>query len=125
MINVPTRSETTIVRVAKTVAPCGRLIPIETKSRFSPFASSRPRKRPTTEATMPITSASTTTDQRIWRRDAPIVRRVANSRIRCAIVIPSVFAITKAPTKTAMPAKARSAYLITSMKPRSFLSSFT
>jgi hypothetical protein len=40
-------------------------------------------------------------------------------------VIPSVLAITKAPTKTAMPAKARRAYLITLMKPRSFLSSFT
>ena len=70
-------------------------------------------------------SASSSTDLSTCRRDAPIVRSVANSRMRCAIVIPSVFAITKAPTKTAMPAKASSAYLITVTKPRSFLSSFT
>jgi hypothetical protein len=125
VISVPTSSETTIVRPAKTVVPVGRLIPIAWKSAFRPFASSRPRKSPTTEPTSPITSASMITDQSTWRRDAPIVRSVANSRMRWAIVIPSVFAITKAPTKTAIPAKASSAYLITSMKPRSFLSSFT
>ena len=70
-------------------------------------------------------SASSSTDQSTWRREAPIVRNVANSRMRWAIVIPRVFAITNAPTKTAMPAKASSAYLITVMQPRSFLSSFT
>ena len=37
------------------------------------------------------------------------MRSVANSRIRWAIVIESVFAITKAPTKSAMPANASSA----------------
>ena len=52
---------------------------------------------------MPMISASTITEVRIWRREAPIVRKVANSRVRWAIVIPSVFAITKAPTKSAMP----------------------
>ena len=40
------------------------------------------------------------------RRDAPSVRIVANSRVRCAIVIESEFAITKLPTKSAMPANA-------------------
>ena len=39
------------------------------------------------------------------RREAPIVRSVANSRVRCAIVIESEFAITKLPTKSAMPAE--------------------
>ena len=68
-------------------------------------------------------SASRTTDHSTCRRDAPIVRRVANSRVRCAIVIPSVFEITKAPTKTAMPANASSAYLITLKNPRLFFSS--
>ena len=43
---------------------------------------------------------------RIWRREAPIVRSVANSRIRCAIVIESEFAITNAPTKSAIPPNA-------------------
>ena len=42
------------------------------------------------------------TERRICRRDAPIVRSVANSRVRCAIVIESEFAITNAPTKSAM-----------------------
>ena len=41
-----------------------------------------------------------------WRRDAPSVRSVANSRVRCAIVIESEFAITKQPTKSAMPPNA-------------------
>ena len=36
--------------------------------------------------------------------EAPSVRRVANSRVRWAIVIASEFAITKAPTKSATPA---------------------
>ena len=43
---------------------------------------------------------------RIWRREAPIVRSVANSRIRCAIVIESEFAITNEPTKSAIPPNA-------------------
>ena len=34
------------------------------------------------------------------------MRIVANSRVRCAIVIESEFAITKLPTKSAMPPKA-------------------
>ena len=68
----------------------------------SPFASARPRKRPTIDAITPIASASTTTDIRTWRRDAPSVRSVASSRVRCAIVIESELTITKAPTKSAM-----------------------
>ena len=45
------------------------------------------------------------TDVSTWRREAPSVRSVANSRVRCAIVIESEFAITKAPTNSAMPPK--------------------
>ena len=56
-----------------------------------------------TEATVPITSASMKIDRRTWPRVAPSVRSVANSRVRCAIVIESEFAITKLPTKSAMP----------------------
>ena len=107
---VPTRSETITVRVAKTVWPCGRSIPKVTKSLFSTLASPSPRNSPRTEPRTPITKASITTDQSTWRRDAPSVRSVANSRMRCAIVIESVFAITKAPTNSAMPAKASRMY---------------
>ena len=46
------------------------------------------------------------------RREAPSVRSVASSRIRCATVIASVLAITKLPTKSAMPAKPSRAYLM-------------
>ena len=40
------------------------------------------------------------------RRDAPSVRSVASSRVRCAIVIESEFAITNEPTKSAIPPNA-------------------
>ena len=59
-----------------------------------------------TDASTPITSASTTIEVSTWRRLAPSVRSVASSRVRCAIVIESEFAITKLPTKSAMPPKA-------------------
>ena len=55
---------------------------------------------------MPITSASSTTDSRTWRRDAPSVRSVASSRVRCAIVIDSELTMTNAPTKSAISPKA-------------------
>ena len=54
---------------------------------------------------MPITSASRITEPRICRREAPIVRSVANSRTRWATVIESVLKMTKAPTKSAMTAE--------------------
>ena len=44
------------------------------------------------------------TEARTWRRDAPMVRSVANSRVRCATVIESVLKMTKPPTKMAIPA---------------------
>ena len=42
---------------------------------------------------------------RTWRRDAPSVRSVASSRVRCAIVIESELTITNAPTKSAISAE--------------------
>ncbi len=62
---VPTRSETTIVRVAKTVPELGRSSSRASNSLFRPIARPRPAKRPMIEATTPIVSASTITDQRI------------------------------------------------------------
>lgn len=46
------------------------------------------------------------TERRTCRRDAPSERRVANSLIRWATVIEIVLKVTKAPTTTAIPAKA-------------------
>ncbi len=51
------------------------------------------------------------------RRVAPSVRSVASSRVRCAIVIESVFAITKLPTKSATPANASRKSLKIDRKP--------
>ena len=53
-----------------------------------------------------MTSPSTITTAMICLPEAPIARSVANSRVRWAIVIESVFAITNEPTKSAIPPKA-------------------
>ena len=108
---VPSRIETITVRQAKTsdwdtTAPKSTL-----KRAASPFAIASPRKSPTTDASSPVTRPSTVTTHRICRRFAPTVRSVANSRVRWATVIESVFAITKAPTKSAIAAKASRKYL--------------
>ena len=102
---IPTASETMTVRVLNTVDVCGRLIPNETSSEFSPLASSSPRNRPTIDASVPITNASTRTERSTWRRVAPRVRSVASSRVRWATVIDSVLAITKLPDEQGDPAE--------------------
>ena len=93
------------MRVAKTVSVWGRSRLSATNSSLRPIASPRPANSPSTEASRPITSASTITEPSTCRRDAPTVRSVANSRVRWATVIDSVLKITNAPTNKAMPAK--------------------
>ena len=73
-------------------------IPTMANGNAAPMAS------PITEPMSPIASDSSTTEPSTWRREAPSVRSSANSRVRCAIVIDSEFAITKDPTKSAIPA---------------------
>ena len=46
---------------------------------------------------------------RIWRRDAPSVRSIPNSRVRWATVIENVLKIWKAPTNSDTPANTSSA----------------
>ena len=75
-------------------------------SASSPYASPTPRKKPTIDAIRPMTSASRSTARRICLREAPIVRSVASSRVRCATVIDIVLKMTKAPTKRATAPKA-------------------
>ena len=65
----------------------------------------RPPRIPTTEATIPRTSASTMTVASTWRDEAPRVRSIPNSRVRWATVIENVLKIRNAPTNTEMPAK--------------------
>ncbi len=103
---IPTRSATTIVRGLSSSPLFGSVNPIASNRAKSPFARARPRKSPVTEASTPMTVDSTSTLRRTWRRDAPRVRSVANSRVRWAIVIESELAITNAPTKSATPPNA-------------------
>ena len=103
---MPTSIATITVRVANTSPLFGRVNPTASKSLNSPLASPSPTNSPTSEAIVPTTSASTMIERSTCRRLAPSVRSVASSRVRCAIVIESEFAITKLPTKSAMPPNA-------------------
>ena len=68
-----------------------------------------PASSPRIEASTPMMSASAMTAPRTWRRDAPRVLSIPNSRRRCAIVIENVLKMMKLPTNTATPANASSA----------------
>ena len=125
VITMPTIRLTTTVRVAKTVALFGRSMPIADMSLSRPTARPKPRKRPATAASAPTTSASPSTEAITWRRDAPIVRSVASSRIRCATVIEIVLKMTNAPTKSATPPKPSRIFWMIPTKPTSFVSCFT
>ena len=106
---MPTARPTMIVRAAITVPVEGSSSPNEASSPRRPGASSRPPTMPSTEAMKPMISVSNTTDVRICRREAPSVRRSANSFDRCATVTANVLKIRKPPTNTAMPANTSSA----------------
>jgi hypothetical protein len=109
-MTMPTARLTSTVRPEKTSPVSGSAAPAAANSLVSPFAMPRPAASPISDATVATTSISTKIDSSTWRRSAPIVRSVANSRVRCAIVIESVLKITNAPTKSAIPAKASRKY---------------
>ncbi len=98
-----------IVRVAITVPVVGRSTPRASNRPLIAGANAIPASRPTTLAPNPISSASSTTELTIWRRFAPSVRSIANSRVRWATVIEKVLKIRKEATNSATPAKIRSA----------------
>ena len=70
-----------------------------------PLAMPNPSNSPIAEASRPITRPSSFTERRTCLREAPSVRRVANSRVRWATVIESVLKITNAPTNSAIAPK--------------------
>ncbi len=107
--SVPSSSETITVRVASTVPELGRSTSSALNSASIAGAKAIPASSPSTEAKIPITSASRTTEATICRRLAPTVRSIANSRVRCATVIEKVLKIRNEATKSATPAKIRSA----------------
>ena len=118
---MPTTRQTTTVCHGILRPVAGRPKPTSSKTRFRPHAKPRPRTRPTSVAASAITKASPTTVPRICRRLAPMVRSIANSRVRWATVMENVLKMMKAPTRTATPAKPSSAKRIS--RPISALSS--
>ena len=106
---MPSTSPITTVRVAITVPVLGRSIPTASNSALIAGAKPIPASTPITAATSPITNASVITVVRIWRRLAPSVRSIANSRVRCATVIENVLKIRNAATNSETPAKISSA----------------
>ena len=101
----PTSRETITVLASRTRPVVGRSIPNATNSDLSMSATRKPPAIPTSAPTSPIATASTTTVERIWRREAPSVLSIPNSVTRWATVIEKVLKIRKAPTKSAMKAK--------------------
>lgn len=71
-----------MVRPATTVSIAGRSIPRDLKTAISPPVSAKPTAIPIPEATSPTANASSTTEPSTWRREAPTVRNIANSRAR-------------------------------------------
>jgi hypothetical protein len=61
---MPTMSATTTVRVSSVSPLFGSVKPTASKSENRPFASASPAKRPTIDASTPMTSASSTTERR-------------------------------------------------------------
>ena len=106
---VPSTSARITVRTATTVPVAGRSISIALKSALITPANPIPASSPIADASRPVTNASVTTEPRIWRRFAPSVRSIANSRVRWATVIEKVLKIRNAATNSETPAKISSA----------------
>ena len=70
-----------------------------------PWAIPRPSSSPRVAPTSPTTNASKSTARRTCGRLAPMARRSASSRERCATRIEKVLTMRKDPTTRAMPAK--------------------
>ncbi len=109
MIPIPIPSAAITVRSLRTRLVVGRSIPIAMNSAFRPFAITKPKARPSSAPSTPTSNASSTTEVRIWPREAPSVRNMPNSVVRCATVIEKVLKMRKAPTKRATKAKTSSA----------------
>ena len=89
----PTISETMTVRAVTTVPVFGRSIPTAWNSSLIANANPTPPASPTTAPSSPSASASIPTVASSWRRDAPSVLSIPNSRVRCATVIENVLKI--------------------------------
>ena len=105
MTTIPITNARMTVRGAITMSAAGRSRSRAPKSASSPCARPTPRKNPTIDAIKPD-------HERLEEngggsaRDAPIVRSVASSRVRCATVMDIVLKMTNAPTNRATAPKA-------------------
>ena len=99
------------VRGAKTMPPAGMSRPVAASRALSPAATATPSPRPTAEASRPTVTASSRTEDRIWRRVAPSARSRPFSRVRWATVIENVLNIWNAPTIRAATANTMSRVL--------------
>ena len=99
---IPTSSETMIVRVAKTVPLFGSVDADRDEERDEPLREREAEREPADRGEHADDERLEHDRPSTWRRVAPIVRSVASSRVRWAIVIESVFAITNEPTKSAI-----------------------
>ena len=88
--SMPTANAQTTVLGLSVSAPVGTPKPSASNAERRPAASPTPASRPRTDATNPIASASSPTDQSTCPRDAPIARSSADSRVRWAMMIENV-----------------------------------
>ena len=102
---MPTARAMTTVRGCITRPLRGMSKPAAWKTWLTPAATPSPAKSPSTEARMPMTSASPVMLQSTCAREAPSARSIANSRRRCATVMENALKMMNAPTSTAMPPK--------------------
>ena len=84
---VPTSSATTAVRAVNTVPPAGMSMPKPSIIALRPPATATPAISPTTDAVIPMITASSSWDQTTCLRIAPTARSRAISRLRWVTVI--------------------------------------
>ena len=106
VVTTPTAAAMTIVSTPRTSPAVGRSRPAPSIRASRPVARPSPMPMPMAEATIPMASASPVTDVRIWRREAPIARSSADSRVRWATRIENVLWMLNVATIRAMPANA-------------------
>ena len=102
----PTTMAMTTVLVAITTPSKPRSKPALSMIALSPTASPYPTARPASDAMVPITIASPTTEVSTWRREAPSARSSADSRLRWAMRIENVLWMLNEATTRAITANA-------------------
>ena len=89
-----------------TRGPGGSAAPATRNNQRRPSASAMPATAPTAPDTRPMMPASATWLANTWRRDAPMARSSASSRVRCVSVMVKVLRMRKPPTNSAAAEKA-------------------